>query len=98
MLGASVELGGGQRVQYRNQTMGGVVGEMRIGGVPLHAVRGQSAGQTAAPADLDHVAEGHGTGRLADNAGVEDFTPPVEPFEHPLGAVDRRPFLVPGDQ
>ncbi len=70
MRGALVQFGGGQRVQHRNQAMGGVVGEVRVGGVALHPVDGQPPGQTAAPADLDHVAEHRGRGRLADQAGV----------------------------
>ena len=39
----------------------GIVGEMRIGDMALLAVHGERAGQRAAPADLDHVAE-----RIAD--------------------------------
>ena len=71
MLGALVELGRGQRVQHRDETVRRIVGEMRIGGMALHAMHGQPTGQAAAPADLDHVAEHGGAGRLADEAGVE---------------------------
>ena len=78
--------------------MGGVVGEVRIGGVALNAVNGQPPGQTAAPADLDHVAKRRGRGRLADEAGIERLAARGQPFEHSFGAVDPRPFLVPGDQ
>ena len=49
---------------------------MRIGGVALHAVDGDGAGQRAAPADLDHVAELVRIGRLAD----ERRRPSVSPF------------------
>ena len=57
MLGAAVEFGGGQRVKHCNETMGGIVREMGVGRVTLHAVHSQAAGHAAAPADLDHVAE-----------------------------------------
>ena len=71
MLGAAVELGRGQRVQHRDEPMRRIVGEMRVGGMALHAVHREPAGHAAAPADLDHVAERLRAGRLADEAGVE---------------------------
>ena len=52
------------------------------------------AGQAAAPADLDHVAQRFRVGRLADQAHVEPFVVSVEPFQHFLGAVDGVAFLV----
>ena len=42
MLGAAVELGRGQRVQHRHEAMRRVVGEMRVGGMALHAVDGRA--------------------------------------------------------
>ena len=38
MLRAAVELGDGQRMQHRDEAVGGVVGKVRIGGVALHAL------------------------------------------------------------
>ena len=73
--------GVGQRVQHRDQPVRGVVGEVRVGGMALHALDREPPGQAAAPADLDHVAE-VGRGRLADNAGVERLAARGEPFEH----------------
>ena len=57
MFGAAIEFGRRQRVKHCNETMSGIVREMRVGRVTLHAVHGQAAGHAAAPADLDHVAE-----------------------------------------
>ena len=88
MRRAAVEFGRGQRVQHRHQPVGGVVGELRIGGVALHPMHGEPAGQAAAPADLDHVAERGGRSRLADDAGVERLAARRQPFQHLLGAVD----------
>ena len=98
MLGSLIQVGGRQRVQHRNEAMRGVVGEMRVGGVALHAVNRQPPGQTAPPADLDHVAECIGRGRLPDQASVRHFTALGQPFEHLFCAVDPRSFLVAGDQ
>ena len=78
--------------------MSRIVGEMRVGGVPLHSVRRQMPGQTAAPADLDHVAENARARRLTDEAGVEGLAALRQPLEHLPGAVDRGALLVAGDQ
>ena len=71
---------------------------MRIGGVALRAVHGQRAGEAAAAADLDHVAERRGIGRLADDAGVEPLAARLQPVEHLARAVDRDALLVAGDE
>ena len=39
MLGTSIELDCGQGVQHRDEAVRRIVGEMRVGGVALHAVR-----------------------------------------------------------
>ena len=46
-----------QGVDQLHQPAHRIVGELRIGGVALAAIDGDRAGQRAAPADLDHVAE-----------------------------------------
>jgi hypothetical protein len=46
-------------------------GQMRVGDVALDALDRQLAGQRAAPAVLDHVAERVDRGRFADDAEVE---------------------------
>src|SRR6185437_12451832 len=58
----------------------------------------EPACHAAAPADLDHVAQKLGAGRLADEARVEALAALREPVQHLAGAVDRRPLLIPGDQ
>ncbi len=98
MLGAAVELCRGQRMQHRDQAMRGVVGKMRVGGMTLDAMDREPASHAAAPADLDHVAQRLRAGRLADEASINGLVAALEPIEHLAGAVDRRSFLVSGDQ
>src|SRR5260221_620739 len=98
MRGAGIELFARHRVQHADEVMDGIVGEMRVGGVALGPVNGQGAGQAAAAADLDHVAEGLGVGRLADDAGVETLAARFQPVEHLLRAVDRDTLLVAGNE
>src|SRR5271155_2682452 len=78
--------------------MGGIVGEMRVGGMSLHAMHSQPPRHAAAPADLDHVAQRLRAGRLADETGVDRLTAILEPTEHLARAIDGLAFLVPGDQ
>src|SRR5689334_4659248 len=85
-------------MEHSYQTMRRVVGEMRVGSMALYAVHGESAGQTAAPTDLDHVAEKLRAGRFADEAGIDDFASRREPIQDLPGAIDRIAFLVTGDQ
>ena len=76
----------------------GILGELRIGDVTLHAMHRQAAGQRAAAADLDRVAEFLLARRFADDAPVDLLTALAQRFDHLLGAVDRGAFLVAGDQ
>ena len=55
-------------------------------------------GQRAAAADLDGVAEFLFARRLADDAPVDLLAALAQRLDHLLGAVDRRAFLVAGDQ
>ena len=64
----------------------------------LAAVDQEPAGQRAAPAVLDRVAQRADGGRLADDAMVETLAFHQRPFEELDGAVDRRAFLVAGDE
>ena len=65
---------------------------------PCTPVHGEEAVEAAAPADLDHVAELLGAGRLADDAGIEPLALGREPVEQLARAVDRVGFLVAGDE
>ena len=71
---------------------------MRIGGVTLHALHGDRAGNGTAPADLDHVAELVGIGRLPDEAGIPALTALSRPLQQLDRAVDGGAFLVAGNQ
>jgi hypothetical protein len=66
--------------------------------VTLDAVDGQRAGQRAAPSVLDHVAEAVDGRRLADDAVVDSLARHASFSTTFDGAVDRRPFLVGGDE
>ena len=66
--------------------------------MPLPASDPERAVEAATPADLHHLAELFGVGRLADEAGIERLVALREPIQHLARAVDCRPFLVTGDQ
>ncbi len=53
--------------------------------------------ERAPPADLDHVAEGHRAGRLANEARVGDVPVLLDPIEQRRGAERRRSLLIAGD-
>ncbi len=78
--------------------MHGIVGEVRVGDVTLHAVHRQATGERAATAHLDGVAQHVGAGRLADDAPVDLLVACFEHLHHLARAVDRWAFLVAGEQ
>src|SRR3954453_9635705 len=71
---------------------------MRIGDVALDAVDIKRAGQRAAAADLDAIAELFEIGGLAEHAMVEFLAARGGPLQQLDGAVDGYVFLVAGDQ
>ncbi|MNL74839.1 hypothetical protein D3C87_2005400 [compost metagenome] len=87
-----------QRFGHQDDATHRIVGEMGIGRVPLHAMHCYRARDRATPADLDHVAEPVGIGRFADQAGIPALAPVRRPFQQFDGPVDRRAFLVAGNQ
>src|SRR5450755_4988487 len=78
------------------QGMYGVVRELRISDVPLHAMHREAAAQAAASTDFDGIAEKFLARWLADQAPVDRFLPLPQYLDHPARAVDRRPFFVAG--
>jgi len=64
----------------------------------LHAAHHHVDRHAAAPADLHHVAEAPGAGRLADHAGVDRLATLGQALQHLDRAVDGRPLFVAGDQ
>ncbi len=78
--------------------MDGVVGAVRVGDVALGAVHGDFGVQAAAAADLDHVAEAHRAGRLADDAEVGDVPVLLHPWQDTDCAIGCHAFLVAGDE
>ena len=71
---------------------------MRIGDVALLAGDGERAGERAAAADLDHVAERFAARGLAEQAVIEFLPALGRPFQQLLRAVHARPFLVAGNE
>ena len=95
---AGVPRGRHQFSQCRRGEMNGILRQMRIGDVALHALDGQLAGERAAAAVLDRVAQPAHRGGLADDAVVEQLAARLERRADPDGAVDREAFLVGGDE
>ena len=98
MRRAVVERFAGQRCQHPHQPVDRVVGQVRVGDVALDAMHREVGVEAAPAADLDHVAERLGVGRLADDAGIGNLARRGQRRQHLLGAVDRRPLLVAGDE
>ena len=98
MLVAGVPDPRGEFGEGRGKRVHGILGLLRIGDVSLHAMHGQTSGERAAAADLDRVAHRALAGWLADDAVVDVYATGVQGFDDPLGAVNRRPFFVAGDQ
>ena len=84
--------------ERRRREVDRVPRELRVRDVTLDALDGQRAGQRAAPAVLDHVAEPIDGGRLADDAIVDALARGGELLDHLDRPVDRRPFFVGGDE
>ena len=87
-----------QGIEQGDEAGKGVVRQRRIGDVPLSALDPQRAVEAAAPADLHHLAQLVGVGRLAHQASVERLPSIGEPVQHLARAVDRRPLLIAGNQ
>jgi hypothetical protein len=66
--------------------------------VALHPLDPDPDIDGAPAADLDHVPEALGAGRLADDAVVDDLALGHQGLDHPLGAVEGHALLVAGDE
>ena len=95
---AVVPCGGGQFGNGGRGQMDGVLHQMRIGDVALHAFDRERAGQRAAPAVLDGVAGFGDGGRLADDAVIQFLVAFLQGFHHAHRAVDRHTFFIRGEQ
>ena len=84
--------------QHRHQFGDRIVGELRIGNMPLTAGHFDPDVDRSAPPDLDRIAEPIGRGRFADEAQIGLQPALRQPIEDRAGAVDRRAFLVAGEQ
>ena len=79
--------GGRQRVY-------GVVGQLRIGHVALHAVNDEPAGQRATTPNFNRVAAVLFAGRLTNHTPVDPRAQGQEMLDNAPRAVDRGPFFV----
>ena len=95
---ALIPFGVAQFGDGRRRQVDRVATEVRVGDVALDALDRQLAGQRAAAAVLDHVAERIDRGRLADDAEVERFAARLQGFDDGDGAVGGIAFLVRGEQ
>jgi hypothetical protein len=66
----------------------GIVGEVRVSDVALNAVHGELAGQRAAAADLDRIAERVRAAGLADDAPVDLLAASFQRFDYATRTVD----------
>src|SRR5260370_12955059 len=78
--------------------MDGIVQPLGIADMALHTAHHHVDVHAAAPADLDHVAEALGAGRLPAHADIDRLAPLGQTLQHLDRAVHRRALLVAGDQ
>ena len=95
---APVPLGGSHFGQRRQGLVDGVARQLRVGDVALDAAHGELAAERAATAVLDHVARLFDRCGFAHDAVVQRFATGFELLHHHFGAVNRRAFLVAGQQ
>ena len=93
-LVAAVPLGGGELREGGAELVDGVAREVRIGDVALHAFHDELAGERAAAAVLDHVAQLLHAGGLAHDAVIRLLAALAQRLDDLDGAVHRRPLLV----
>ena len=98
MRRARIERRGGQGSEQRHEFWNGIVRPRRVSGMALAALDDERAIKRAAPANLDRVAEHFGARRLADDAMIETLALVISPAQEFFGAIDRRAFLVAGDE
>ena len=98
MRRAAIQFAAIHRCQHRQQAGHRIVRKMRIGDMTLAASHRQMAGQAAAAAILDDIAEQIRVCRLADDAGIGMLAVGARPFHHLHRAVDGIAFLVTSDQ
>ncbi len=98
MLVALIPHTAAELCKCRREAMHRVVGRLRIGDVSLDPMHRETPGQRTAPANLEHVAGDLLAGGFADDAPVDAFGALHQFFDHPLRAIDRRTFLVAGNQ
>ena len=64
----------------------------------LFAQNLQTPRERTAPPDLDHIPQRVGIGRLTQNTMIPTLALPMRPFKQFHRPVDRRAFLIAGDQ
>ena len=95
---APVPLDPRQFGERRRRQVNRVAYQVRVGDVALLAEHRERAVERSAPAVLERVAKGCYARRLAHQAAIDFFAACFQPFDHLHRAVDRRAFLVGGNQ
>src|SRR5205823_3773497 len=78
----------------RRERVHRVLGELRVGDMPLHAVDGEAAAQGAATTHLDGVADRDFARGLPHDAPIEALAPLAQDLRHTPRPIDRRTLLI----
>ncbi|VXD02960.1 hypothetical protein SPHINGO8AM_80288 [Sphingomonas sp. 8AM] len=81
----------------RDQSRDRIVGQMRVGDMPLPSGHLDPDVDRSAPSDLHHIAQRSDRGRLADETQIGQQRTFAHPFDERDGAERRGAFLVAGD-
>src|ERR1019366_9893847 len=98
MRRAHVDRRGGQGIEQTHEFWKGIVRFLGVGGMALPSLDDERPVERAAPPNLDRVAERVSACRFADDAMVEALAFFIGPAQKFFRAIDRRAFLVAGDE
>src|ERR1700731_4441659 len=98
MLGPLTPLATGEFGERRRERMHRILGELRVGDMPLHAMDGEAAAERAATTHLDGVADRGFARGLTYHAPIEALAPLAQQLRHTARPIDRRALLITRDQ
>src|SRR5205814_190608 len=98
VLGPLVPLASGELRQCRRERVHRVLGELRVGDMPLHAVHGEAGAQGAATTHLDGVGDRDSARGLTHDAPIEALAPLAQDLRPTPRPIDRWTLLITGDQ
>ncbi len=97
MLAALVPADAGQLGQGWSCAVHRVVGQVRIGDMPLHSVDDEPPVERATSTVFDHIADACRAGGLANHAPGDFFVARLQRFDDSNRTVHRRTFLIAGE-